>query len=361
MKPEESAPNPPEPLSPNGENAPPNATPSAVAAPKPIAHLEFKALLLLAFVALLIVTFMGYVMVARGVFEKTQTLVLLSEDSEGVLVGMDLTFSGFPIGRVGRIDLHSDGKVRIVIDVPAKDAKWLRTTSIFTMEKSVVGDTKIRAFTGVLTDPPLPPGAERPVLRGDSSSEIPKLMATARALLENVERITAADSSLNTSLANLQTMTGGLNTSLAGKYGVLGTVLGGEANAKRVIAALDQTNALLAKADVRVFGDKGVMNDTQASIQQLTALLQDARASLTKVDAVLAEAQATAAEYKGVAVQAQGVASEARGLVANVRNATTDLGILRTEVDASLRKINSMVDEINRKWPFPRDREIKLP
>ena len=274
---------------------------------------------------------------------------------------MDLTFSGFPIGRVGRIDLQNDGKVRIIINVPTKDAKWLRTSSIFTMEKSVVGDTKIRAFSGVLTDPPLLPGAERPVLRGDSTSEIPRLMATARTLLENVERITAADSSLNTSFANLQSITGGLSTSLAGKYGMLGTVLGGEANAKRVIAALDQTNALLAKADQRVFGEKGVMNDTQASIQQLTGLLQDARTSLTKVDAVLAEAQATAAEYKGVAVQAQGVASEAHGLVANVRGATTDLGILRNEVDASLRKINSMVDEINRKWPFAKDREIKLP
>ena len=357
MNPEESTPNQPEPA-PAGGSARASA---AVAAPAPVAHLEVKAVLLLVFVALLIAAFVGYVMVARGVFEKTQTLVLLAEDSEGVLVGMDLTFSGFPIGRVGRIDLQNDGKVRITIDVPAKDSKWLRTSSIFTMEKSVVGDTKIRAFSGVLTDPPLPPAAERAVLRGDSTSEIPKLMATARSLLENVERITAADSSLNTSLANLQTMTGGLNTSLAGKYGVLGTVLGGEDNAKRVIAALDQTNALLAKADQRVFGEKGLMSDTQASIQQLTALLQDARASLVKVDAVLAEAQATATEYKSVAVQAQGVASEARGLVANLRNATTDLGRLRTEVDASLRKINSMVDEINRKWPFARDREIKLP
>ncbi len=342
---------------------PPVASPpSSSNVPPPVAHLEFKALLLLAFVATLIVAFIAYVMVARGVFEKTQNLVLLADDSEGILVGMDLTFSGFPIGRVGRIDLDPNGKVRIIVDVPAKDAKWLRTSSIFTMEKGVVGDTKIRAFSGVLTDPPLPPDAERTVLRGDSSSEIPRLMATARSLLENVERITATDSSLNTSFSNMQTITGNLSTSLAGKYGVLGTALGGDANAQRVIAALDQTNALLAKADQRVFGDKGVMNDTQASIQQLNALLAEARNSLKKVDAVLAEAQATAVEYKGVAVQAQGVASEARGVVSNVRSATTDLGVLRTEVDASLRKINSMVDELNRKWPFAREAlPIKLP
>ena len=318
-------------------------------------------MLLLAFVSALIVAFIAYVMVSRGFFEKTQTLVLLSDDSEGILVGMDLTFSGFPIGRVSRIDLDDKGKVRIIINVPSKDAKWLRTSSIFTMEKGVVGDTKIRAFSGVLSDPPLPPGAERTVLRGDSSSEIPRLMATARQLLENVERITAADSSLNGSFNNLQSITGNLGSSMAGKYGVLGTLLGGDANAQRVVAALDQTNALLAKADQRVFGEKGVLNDTQASIQQLNALLLEARGTLKKVDAVLVEAQAATIEYKGVAVQAQGVASEARGAVANVRGATTDLGLLRTEVDASLRKINSLVDEINRKWPFARETNIKLP
>ena len=318
-------------------------------------------MLLLAFVSALIVAFIAYVMVSRGFFEKTQTLVLLSDDSEGILVGMDLTFSGFPIGRVSRIDLDDKGKVRIIINVPSKDAKWLRTSSIFTMEKGVVGDTKIRAFSGVLSDPPLPPGAERTVLRGDSSSEIPRLMATARQLLENVERITAADSSLNGSFNNLQSITGNLGSSMAGKYGVLGTLLGGDANAQRVVAALDQTNALLAKADQRVFGEKGVLNDTQASIQQLNALLLEARGTLKKVDAVLVEAQAATIEYKGVAVQAQGVASEARGAVANVRVATTDLGLLRTEVDASLRKINSLVDEINRKWPFARETQIKLP
>jgi phospholipid/cholesterol/gamma-HCH transport system substrate-binding protein len=333
----------------------------ASAAPAKVAHLEFKALLLLAVLGLAIAAFVFYVMVARGLFEKTQRLYLVTDDSEGVVVGMDLTFSGFPIGRVGRIDLQTDGKVRIVIDVPAKDAKWLRTSSIFTMEKGVVGEIKIRAFSGVLTDPALPAEAERSVLRGDSSSEVPRLMATARGLLENIERITGAGSPLNASLENAQNITGNLNTKLQGRYGVLGTMLGGDAQAKQVADALAQTNVLLAKADQRLFGSGGVMDDAQGSLKQLQAALQDARGSLQKLDAVLIEAEKAAVEYKGVAVQAQGVASEARATVANVRTATADLGQLRAEVEASLRKINTMVDDLNRKWPFTKEREIKLP
>ncbi len=321
--------------------------PAALTAPPPIPHVELKAVLLLAFTALMVCSFVAYVMVARGMFERTQQLVLVADDSEGASVGMDLTFSGFPIGRVQRIELDTEGKARMIIDVPSKDAHWLRTSSIFTMERGLVGDTKIRAFTGVLTDPPIPDGAVRTVLRGDSSAEIPRLVAATRALLENLERMSGAESSLNMSLVNLQKITANLSGGVAGKYGILGTALGGDANAQKVIAALDRTNALLAKADERVFGKSGVMDETQATIVQLNGLLSDARTSLKKVDAVL--------------VEAQGLAQETKSVASNVRVATTDLGVLRGEVDASLRKISSLVDEINRKWPFARDLEVKLP
>jgi phospholipid/cholesterol/gamma-HCH transport system substrate-binding protein len=45
----------------------------------------------------------------------------------------------------------------------------------------------------------------------------------------------------------------------------------------------------------------------------------------------------------------------------NAKAATADLGALRAEVDASLRKVSGLIDEINRKWPFARESEIKLP
>ncbi|AMO95101.1 hypothetical protein CFter6_2429 [Collimonas fungivorans] len=306
---------------------------------RPPANVELKALLLLIVMAALVCGFVLYVMYARGVFESTQRLVLVADDSEGVLVGMDLTFSGFPIGRVQRIDLGPDGKARILIDVPRKDANWLRTSSVFTLERGLVGDTRIRAFTGVLDDPLLPPDSVRAVLRGDTAAEIPRLVATARELLENLQTITAADSSLNTSLANVQAMTG----RLSGQYGVLGGALGSDENAKKIIATLDRVNALLTKADQRVFGQpgqRGVMDDAQAAIVQLNNVLSDARTSLKKVDAVLAEAQAVGS---------------------NARIASNDLGALRAEVDASLRKVTQLVDEINRKWPFARNTELKLP
>src|SRR4029453_8804391 len=113
---------------------------------RPVRNLEFKATLLLLFTALLILGSGLYVLYARGVFEPTQTLVLVAEDSEGVVVGMDMTFSGFPIGRVRRVELGAEGNARILIDVPREDAHWLRTSSVFTLVRSLVGGTNLRAF-----------------------------------------------------------------------------------------------------------------------------------------------------------------------------------------------------------------------
>ena len=306
-------------------------------------RLEFRAVLLLGFMLALIVGSALYVMYARGVFESTQKLVLVSEDSEGVVVGMNLTFSGFPIGRVRRIELAEDGKARIVVDVASKDAHWLRTSSVFTVVRGLVGSTNIRAYTGLLTDPPLPDGAVRTVLQGDAAGEVPKLIASAKELIESLSGLTGSNGALGASLANLQVLT----TRLNGTGGALAVLLGGEVEAKKLQVTLDRSNALLAKldtlaakADVQVFGEKGVMPETRATVVQLNALLGEARTSLKKVDAVLVDAQAVAG---------------------NAREATNDLGTLRGEVEASLRKVDGLINEINRKWPFKRDTEVKLP
>ena len=312
--------------------------------------LGFRVGVLLAATVMIAAAFVLYVLFARGVFEATQRLTLVAENAEGVGVGMDLTFAGFPVGTVRRIALGEDGKARIDIDVPTRDAKWLRTTSVFTLEKGLVGGARIRVYTGNLQDPPLPDGAVRQVLRGDATEEIPQMVATMRSILENLERLSSPGGSLQGNLENLRMVTG----RMAGKYGVLGGMLGAEENAQKVIASIDRANALLAslggvsqkldgvvgKTDQRVFGEGGVMDEAQKAARQANAVLGEVRANLQKVDAILANAQAVSG---------------------NVKEATTDLAALRAEVDASLKKVAHLIDELNRKWPFARDTGIKLP
>ena len=319
----------------------------------PVRHLAFKAGALIALLLTLLLGSVVYVMHARGVFEPTQRVVLVADDSEGVSVGMDMTFAGFAIGRVARIELADDGRARILVDVPRADARWLRTSSIFTLERSLVGGTRLRAYSGVLDDPPLPDGAERTVLRGDAAAEIPQLTAAVRDLLGNLNALTRADAPLARSLDHVEVATG----RLAGPQGMAGMVTGNEADARRLLQAIERSNALLARldslvanADRQVFGQgqptgpdgrpAGLVGDVRATVRQLDALLADTRGSLQKLDAVLVEAQ---------------------GVAANTREATTDLTALRAEVEASLRRVDGLILDLNRRWPFARDAEVKLP
>lgn len=305
-----------------------------------VAHAGVKAAALLAGVLALIVGFVLFVMQARGVFEPTQALTLVADNAEGVTVGMDLTFSGFPIGRVRRIELAGTGKAHLTLDIPRKDAHWLRASSVFTLERGLVGDTRIRAFSNVLDDPPLADGAERPVLIGDARDGIPRMVATMQALLDNLQRLSDPDAPLARTLAHAERLGSRLN----GPHGVLGGVLGDDRRAARLIADLSQavagTARLVDEARTRLLGPDGVAQATQASVLSLRQLLDETRVRLTQADAILADVKA---------------------ITGNARAASDDLGVLRAEIDANLRRTSALIDEINRRWPFARERTLTLP
>ena len=114
---------------------------------------------------------------------------------------------------MNQIELDENGKVRILVDVAQKDAHWLRTSSVFTPVRSVVGSPNIRAYSGVLRTRPAA-GAVRTVLQGDASAEIPKAIAAARNLMENLVALTAGGP-VSQLLANLHTTTERLNSPAA--------------------------------------------------------------------------------------------------------------------------------------------------
>ncbi|MBI5278213.1 MAG: MCE family protein [Burkholderiales bacterium] len=327
---------PPQPETPATESEP-------VAAHRPVRHLELKATVLLLFTLALVTASALYLLYARGFFEPKQSVILITDNAEGVVPGMDLLFSGFPIGRVHKVALGDSGDVRITVDVNRKDAKWLRTSSVFTLVRGLVGEAQLRAYSGVLGDPPLPDGAERPVLRGDTNSEIQRVIGAARDLLDNLNDMTSQNSELQRIIGNLQVFTNKLQS----RRGALHAVFGNEEDAKKLVAAVERANSamkgveeLAAHADRQVFGKDGLATDARATVRQMNALLADARTSLKKVDSVLAEAE---------------------GAAAGIKTGAADLGSLRTEVETNLRKIEDLINDLNRKWPFAKERKVELP
>ena len=305
--------------------------------------LHFKVGLFAAVSLLLAGVFLVYLLHARGFFEKTYHLQLAAASADGVAPGVPIVFSGIEIGRVTTLGLNDSGGIVIRTEFLERNAKWLKENSTFTLDKPFVGGAKIRVDSPDLDAPALPDNSTMLLLTSDISKEIPALVERVKVILANVERLTRKDGELNATLANVKTVTG----RMTGEFGMLESILGSPEKARAVTDSLDKTRALItrldglaAKTDQWLYAQGGVAEQTRESLAQVRLMLNDAQSSLKKADALM---------------------TNAVEISADVKEGTQDIATLRAEIDDAVRKASALVNEINKKWPFKRDPEVKLP
>ena len=312
--------------------------------------LHFKVGLFAAASLLLAGAFVVYLLHARGFFEDTFHLQLAAASADGVAPGVPVVFSGIEIGRVTTLGLNEEGGIIIHATLFKRNAKWLKESSTFTLDKPIVGGARIHVDSPDLDAPALPDNATVLLLTSDISKELPALVERVKAVLDNVEYLTRKDGEINATLANVKTMTG----RMTGEYGMLESILGSPEKARAVTDSLDKTRALIGKLDGLVakvdgmagktdqwlFAPDGMAEQTRESLAQIRLMLNDAQSSLKKADALM---------------------TNAVEISADVKEGTQDIATLRNEIDDAVRKASALVNEINRMWPFAHDPEVKLP
>lgn len=298
--------------------------------------MHFKVGMFAAASLLLAGIFMVYLLHARGFFEKTYHLQLAAASADGVAPGVPVVFSGIEIGRVTSLGLNDSGGIVIRAEFLERNAKWLKENSVFTLDKPIVGGAKIRVESPNLDAPALPDNSTVLLLSSDISKEIPVLVERVKAILDNVEHLTRKDGEINATLANIKTLTG----RMTGEYGMLEGLLGSPEKARTVTDSLEKLRTLTAKLDGLAAKTDQWLYAQDGTAQQVQLMLNDAQSSLKKMDALMANAVEISAD---------------------VKEGTQDVASLRAEIDDAVRKANALIDDINRKWPFAREPEVKLP
>lgn len=299
-------------------------------------NMHFKVGLFTAVSLLLAGIFMVYLLHARGFFEDTFHLQLAAASADGVAPGVPVVFSGIEIGSVTSLGLNDSGGIVIHAEFLERNAKWLKENSSFTLDKPIVGGAKIRVDSPDLDAPALPDNSTMLLLTSDISKELPVLVERVKAILANVEHMTRKDGEINATLANVKTMTG----RMTGEYGMLEGLLGSPEKARAVTDSLEKVRTLTAKLDTLAGKTDQWLYAQDGLAEQVTLMLNDAQASLKKADQLMANAVEISAD---------------------VKEGTQDIASLRAEIDDAVRKANALVNEINKKWPFARDPEVKLP
>lgn len=280
-------------------------------------NIQFKVGLFIIITSAMIFSFVGYVAYKKGVFAKEHVYTLSSKSGENLTEGMPVVFSGFKIGRVDSLELNADGLVVIKIKVPDQHIKWIRTDSVFILEKPLIGSARIYIATANLNSPPLPETAISQIV------EVNDINDAVKSFKPILEKISGIMDNVETLVANLADPDGDLTTILSNTRNVT----------RQADGILKKVDAMAAKTDERIYGSEGVMAQVQTILKDLTVKLK-------KLDPVL---------------------DNIHKISTDTTDTTKDLKFLRQDIDGMVNDINTLLKDIDALIPLKKEKQTKLP
>jgi phospholipid/cholesterol/gamma-HCH transport system substrate-binding protein len=349
--------------------------------------IEFKVGLFITLTTLLILISIGYVAYKKDAFTKVYTYTLLSKSGENLTEGMPVVFWGFTIGRVSSLEL-SDNGVLIRIRIPERNNRVIRTGSTFVLDKPLLGASRIVVSTDDLNGASLSPDAVPEIA---ASSDINELIRRMRPIAEkvdriaaNVERLTAKlaapEGEVNRILRNAETLTAGL----AKRDSLLEMATGDRESVESVRKTLEKMRDITLRVEGILKKDSLLEMATgkPESAESIQEILEKVRDIAAQVEGIVKKADAMAGKTDGQIYGRDGVLPLVRDILHDLleklkkiditleninkvsgeaADSTKDLKALRSDLDAGVRAIGDLADDLDRMIPFKAKPEIKLP
>ena len=293
-------------------------------------NIAFRVGLFVVVTVLLITAFVGYVAYKKNVFSKVYTFTFSSKSGEGFSEGMPLVFSGFEIGKVQSLELNEKGVVIITIKVPERHVRWIRSDTIFILDRPLIGSAKIVVYTESMNSPVL------------STDMVPEIYPVD-SINEAIQKVQPILKKIDIILANSVKIT----TNLSGKETLLEMATGDRESVKsinelfkkskdigyKLDSILKKADSFTTKTDEGLFGEDGFL-------PLIRTMLKDIIGKLERLNATI---------------------DDLPEISSNVSKSTGDLDKLRQDIDATIDSSNELLKNIDRILPGEKEREIKLP
>lgn len=314
-------------------------------------HIELKVGLFIVITTALILASLTYIAYKKDMFTQVHVFTLSSKSGDSLTEGMPVVFSGFKIGKVDSLELNDNGLVEIKISVPHRHIKWLRTDTRFVLEKPIIGAPRIVVITADFKHPLLNGATVRELAVTSDINEIVKMVQPVLdrvgSILTSVDKLTAVLASpqgdLNRTLANAQVLT----SKLSQKDSLLEMAVADKESVKAVHQALKQVKDITGEVD-------GILKKIDAMAVKTDDSLYGKDGALVSVGKILRDLVAKLQKLETTVDNVNRISTDATG-------ATGDLKGLRTDLDATIRSVNRLADDIDRLIPLKKEPEIKLP
>ncbi|HAO94231.1 MAG: hypothetical protein A2X99_08300 [Deltaproteobacteria bacterium GWB2_55_19] len=112
-------------------------------------NLEIKTGIMVVIAILGVALVMAFIGLEKDLFSAKYRVYFISESGSGFVEGMPVKLSGFRIGRVKKIELTEDARVRIVAELNRKYERWIRDDSVARLSKEgLIGDPYVEVTAG---------------------------------------------------------------------------------------------------------------------------------------------------------------------------------------------------------------------
>ncbi len=245
--------------------------------------------------SVLIIISLFYVIEKKGVFVSHITYTLIAKNAQDIEEGMPILFSGFEIGQVKQMRLDEKGEVLITISIPEHNTKWIRSDSVFTLEKPLIGKAKITLTSSINSRFVNP----KSLMRMHTDDGINELISNVRPLtielesiLKNVSIIfsTLADknASFQASLSHIEQF----SKQLSDSENLLHTLTGDKKSASELSSAIKKLNLSIEEfRKLTKNTDEGIseirtdlVQPSHKNLQELNLMLKDINNKLKEID-----------------------------------------------------------------------------
>jgi len=270
-----------------------------------------------------------------GPGEKTLPYYTTIGTSFGIVQGGDIRLSGISIGKISRVSLLDDGRVRIDMRISADYQRFVTQGSYLELSASlglaaVLGNPGLNLVTN--------PGS--PVLEEDSFIEIREAPGLAEVFSE--QEVGRVADNVKALLENLRTV----SETVAANRQMISDAL---QSMGEISNGMQQTVDMLP--DMVVTVETGFETWREAG-SKVGSVVQD---SGEDIRVVAADARVASAQIKELLQELTVLAQRADRIVANIELSSEELPALISDSHALVRSANDITDRVNRHWLFGGD------
>ncbi|MEM6994819.1 MAG: MlaD family protein [Myxococcota bacterium] len=282
---------------------------------------------------------------ARGTFDSHSEYTVTMTDGHGIAPGATVEMLGIEVGRVNRVEITEDNRVRVELAVNAEYAGRVREDSVVRVKMSLGLQTMLGGVALVITPgsrdaKTLASRSELPVMEPSKITDLlpnvggDKMIADVEAILSNTRLLTDdladPDSQVRALIANVSLLV----ASLQRGEGTVGQLLGDDAK------LYDELIETLARVETTLKRVDGLASKSGKLVDKSQAMLTSSNDLVAKTDGVVGDAGK-------VFKKMDPVMDDAGEAITGLGEAVAAFGDTTRELSAVLKKMDRVVEDLD--------------